>query len=291
MGPAVALDHLAERANHGRLVVFVGAGVSKDAGLPLWHELFEPLRTQAGPDALAHPVDVAQTYADLHGREALLEYVQRALGRVRLPGRLHRALARVPARVYFTTNYDCLLERALAENGARPRVRWRDDDAAGADFLDWRTVVKLHGCLSARASLVITRDDYDAYRSTHSRLAGLLQSHLGQYTFLCVGFSLTDLNFREIHETTYRTAGRSGLDGYALDAGAHVAERAAFWRDLGVQVVRFPDFTRQREFVDELAARTSSGPFAPPVHPSSPLDAPLEPAREPAGVASPWHEM
>src|SRR5436190_1063835 len=43
-------DELAERASHGEMALFLGAGVSASAGLPLWGELLDLLARQAGMD-------------------------------------------------------------------------------------------------------------------------------------------------------------------------------------------------------------------------------------------------
>src|SRR5205823_3425222 len=105
------------------LVLFVGAGASRDAGLPTWAELVQPLRKELRLGLEADLLDVAQFYSDSFGRRALLRRVSSALVQVHKPGHLHRALARVPAPVIFTTNYDRLLERALEQaQGVPPDV-------------------------------------------------------------------------------------------------------------------------------------------------------------------------
>ena len=58
------------------------------------------------------------------------------------------------------------------------------------------TLVKMHGCVSAPDTIVVTRDDYETYAQHHPAIVTYLQSLLATRTFLFVGFSLTDPNFR-----------------------------------------------------------------------------------------------
>ena len=110
------IEHLIRR----EVVVFAGAGVSKEARPPLpdWKQLIEsltpdlpPLPPDDKPDAL----DVAQWFVNEHGRRKLEERLVAAFGREETaPSPLQEALAALPVNVFFTTNYDQLIEKALA---------------------------------------------------------------------------------------------------------------------------------------------------------------------------------
>jgi hypothetical protein len=66
--PERARAFLAEQAAHRSLVVFVGAGVSANAGLPAWQQFVAPLAAQLGVSPGTDVLDLAQWYVDAYGR-------------------------------------------------------------------------------------------------------------------------------------------------------------------------------------------------------------------------------
>src|SRR5207244_1581616 len=70
-------DRLAELATRGELALFVGAGVSAGAGIPLWGEMLDRLRPEADAwvlkmhGSVSHPEDIVLT------REHQLAYEER----------------------------------------------------------------------------------------------------------------------------------------------------------------------------------------------------------------------
>lgn len=142
---------LAAEARAGRLVFFIGAGVSRDAGLPDWNGLLNAL----------HRGDISEkeksTLRDLDprdhatlielaigGRAQLLARLAQEIGRYERFGLTHSLLASIGAEQAVTTNYDNLYERACTRPGHAV-----DDDLAVlpygrvAENRPW--LLKLHG--------------------------------------------------------------------------------------------------------------------------------------------------
>jgi len=198
---------LADHTSSGELVLFLGAGVSSGAGLPLWQDLLDVIASRT-PDAPSaddlHRFDLRDQAALLDSRlsrvgRSLAAEIQRALHQTRY-ALAHGHLASLPTREAVTTNFDTLFEAAITPidgrpavlpyEAARPRQRW---------------LLKLHGSLDADRSVVLTRDDYLGAPVRQGALFGLVQAMLLTRHMLFVGYSLADEDFHQlVHEV--RTA-------------------------------------------------------------------------------------
>lgn len=249
---------LAEHAKNRSLVIFVGAGASRDAGLPDWNDLLRPLRDELAIKGAVDPLDITQWYVDSKGRAAALRQIRNLLAGVQKPGKLHLALAEVPSPVIFTTNYDQLMERALESvQGVPPDIIIEDSHVALIDEARRTTLVKLHGCLSLPETIVLARDDYEGYADNHHAMIAYLQSLLATRTFLFVGFSLLDPNFRVIHHTIRRALGSYRREAYLLDAGHKTSYSVHYWGQRGVRTLLFATYEEQHRFLRKIAAAST----------------------------------
>lgn len=195
---------LASLAVLGRLVLFLGAGVSAGAGLPLWKEMLRQMALESGfqeEDLEAFerldPLDRAHVLGSRLERRGL------SLGRrvaeifdTRRPSLSHTLLASLPVSEIATTNYDRLFEQAC-ESAKRPVAVLPYESARDRS----RWLLKMHGCISRPDDIVLTRDDYLRYGERRAALAGIVQALLVTRHILFVGFSLNDDNFhRLVHD-------------------------------------------------------------------------------------------
>lgn len=203
LGPGLRrqAQRLAERASAGELVVFLGAGVSRGAGVPTWGEFLRQLARE--PEALASIPwdDLARwSYADqariieraFGGRQVIGQVIARRLRR-RHYSINHAMLAALPTEQVVTTNYDTLFERASEAIG-RPTSCLPYDPVRPGD----RWVLKMHGCINYPDDIVLTREDYLRYTERRRALEGIVQALLLTRHMLFVGFSLDDDNFHRI---------------------------------------------------------------------------------------------
>jgi hypothetical protein len=128
------------------------------------------------------------------------------------PSLVHQLLASLPVREMVTTNFDELLERAVAAvDGTTPAIL-PFDAATSSD----RWILKLHGTVDRPETIVLTRDDYLRTSVTHGALLGLVQALLVTRHMLFVGYSLSDEDFHQlVHEIRSALPGRDPM-GTAL---------------------------------------------------------------------------
>ncbi|GMV68155.1 MAG: hypothetical protein AMXMBFR76_05940 [Pseudomonadota bacterium] len=163
------------QANPGVYAVLVGSGVSRSAQIPTgWETTLDLVRKLAGVADESCGADPATWYRERYGKEPdysdlldalaktpaerqqlLRAYIEpseaeRADGR-KAPTAAHRAIASLAAkgyiRVIITTNFDRLLETALADAGVVPTVLSSPDQVQGAmPLIHTRCCVfKVHG--------------------------------------------------------------------------------------------------------------------------------------------------
>jgi hypothetical protein len=242
---------LAALAERGRLVLFVGAGVSAGAGLPLWHAMLRQIALETGlPEAdldAFEKLDPLDRAAVLEGRlerqgEALGTRVAAIFGG-RRPTLSHSLLASLPVNEIATTNYDRLFERA-SEGAQRPVAVLPYESARARP----RWLLKMHGCISRPHDIVLTRKDYLRYGERRAALAGIVQALLVTRHILFVGYSLSDDNFhRLVHDVrnalgTRDAGAESGEFGTAL-----LLARQAFLSELWEGDVRTLAMTGEAE--------------------------------------------
>lgn len=250
-----SIDDLARRANRQELVLFLGAGVSKAAGLPTWKELLNSL----GGEKLASDrefVDLSELdkarviQGRLDGDRAFRKEVAKLLRASRY-SLAHGFLAALPTREVVTTNYDTLFEMASAAIN-RPVDVLPYDQISGNRWL-----LKLHGCVSKPDQIVLTREDYLRYDVQKGALAGLVQGLLITRHMLFVGFSMNDDNFHRIADEVRRAVQREPF-GTCLSVAENRLLQEVWEKDLRwVGLGSLPESARMLEIVlDRLAAKT-----------------------------------
>ena len=219
--PEHLIDHahrLAAIARDGRLVPFLGAGVSVSAGAPTWGELISALGVEAGLDeaelasiiSSGHsPLDQAaylrMRFEQTHGTDAGPTF-QRAIASIVARPRYGLApapLASLESEQAITLNYDELFEFACADAGKPRRV------IPGTASTPENWLLKLHGTVTDPSTIVLTRDDYLGFNSERGALSALVKATLMTRHLLFVGFGLRDDHFHEIVHDVRRAVGTS----------------------------------------------------------------------------------
>lgn len=207
-------SQLVKALKEDRVVLFFGAGVSVACGLPGSGDLAEMLRNELLADvendrAKATRAEevrratsltrVAQLHQDYYqskrARQKIAETLQRAERAARVD--VLAPLKELPCiRMLLTTNYDTLAETILAPEDYYLVLRDGDMRQLMAERLQ---IVKLHGTVHDRDSMVLTDEDYRTFRTTHAPIVDLVKTVIRTKTLVVLGYSLEDTNFGEIY--------------------------------------------------------------------------------------------
>lgn len=193
------IDLIAEDIKQHNVVLFVGAGLSIDAGLPNWTELIRPLAVQLGTSlppskylTYIHLLQTAEAFEQANGRHTLIRRIRDALFVPGIkPTRSHLLISAMQASgTVITTNYDRLIEIAYGSLAQSYTVVATDSDLSFWDEHSAR-VIKLRGDID-RFDLVVTQSDYDTYSLKNPLLCeGLRQLFLTK-SLVFLGYSLSD---------------------------------------------------------------------------------------------------
>ncbi len=187
---------LSQAVRNRRLALFCGAGVSKGSGLPTAKEFMGDQGLGSLPWERASTVLTNQ-------KSFKYKFKQKFGDKSLKPSRVHRLLAALDAPYYVTTNYDLLLEQALADikSVAVAGIGTVKSEGDLPGIYDHRNlVIKLHGDVENDQLLIFDSSQYmDRWRSPN--LVDALVSHLfATHSILFVGYSLTDAHIVSIIE-------------------------------------------------------------------------------------------
>lgn len=195
---------LLKAAKERKLLLFVGAGLSANLGLPTWSQLIATVARDLDMDP-----DVAALHGDFLQIAECLYLRKQGLGDLRsrldkefnnnsidisksLP---HLLLPHLSAPAIYTTNYDRLIERGFEhEKVAYNRVVTLRDLIEVED--SETRIVKFHGDFSRDDSLVLTESQYFERLNFDKPLDIRLRSDMIGKTVLFLGYSFTDVNVR-----------------------------------------------------------------------------------------------
>lgn len=222
-------DLLLKSLRNDESVLFIGAGLSAGTGFASYNELISRMAQAMGedlnsPDQSAY-LDLAQWFREQFpgatGR--LVAELFGSHHTVFRPSLAHYLLMSMPVRYVLTTNYDGLLERALGALRRYPIRVITDAQIAQTGRRNGTFVVKMHGDADHCEGLddvddgiVVSRDDYDRFFAAKPMMASLLEGLLLNRTFLFVGYSLRDPNFRQIHAKIAHTLREAKQPAFTL---------------------------------------------------------------------------
>lgn len=232
-----SIKHIIEAMKNNTLLVFVGAGVSKNSGLPTWDEVIEVLKRDLSLGEKDNDyLKIAQFYYDTLGKQKYFEKLDSIFKEYAnsQPNELHDHIFKMQPRHLITTNYDTLLEDKM-NSGINKYSVIKDDSDIPYTASD-RYIIKMHGDFSLK-NIVFKEDDYLDYEKNFNMTSTLIKSLIMNNTILFLGYSLNDTTFNTIFRII-----QNSFDGNAKKAYFYTAEKPKepvieYYKNKGIHVL------------------------------------------------------
>jgi hypothetical protein len=222
---------LRERVRAGRVVPFVGAGISAPVYKMKWDTIITELaqiasaRRRIDADTLSKAAEshgltvVAELIRQYVDHESIVEALGKLLPDSAAPHEGHVAMVQGPWPAIVTTNWDGLLEKAWKQPQCKPhRDLWGDQMQTlyRSDLERFHAsmkagvrplLLKVHGDLKRHDELVLSYRDYHGVMNGHGGLGVLMTWLSTEFSLLFYGHSLTDPDLQQFLEATHAGLG------------------------------------------------------------------------------------
>lgn len=199
------LSILSEKILDENISLFVGAGVSQEAGFPAWTKLLEPcmrLLNIEHSDNI-NLFKVAQYYINEFGAPALSKIIEKNINTLEYKSDIINTLIETNFKQIWTTNFDKIIEKNLEKRNIKCYSIHSNYDLTHINN-NIVNVFKLNGDISDLNNIIITQNDIEEYEKTRELMITFLKKALISDTFLFLGYSFSDsiiLNcIKKIHD-------------------------------------------------------------------------------------------
>jgi hypothetical protein len=189
------MDELKRALSQEKLVIFIGAGVSKNSGIPTWGQMVRCFAEKIGYSqqrlTTEEYLKIPQYYYGIDKSPKHEDYytlLKNQFDPNAKPNIINELIAKIHPRHIVTTNYDKLMDEVAADY----EVIREDCDFIKSSSKNY--LIKMHGDIDDVHSIVFKEDDYLQYFESHRLTEIFLKSLLIDHVFLFVGYSLNDKN-------------------------------------------------------------------------------------------------
>lgn len=192
------IEFLARESLENKLVIFVGAGISMNCGLPSWNDLIEKFGEKLGEKISNSEdvLDIPELFYDNYGKVEYYRILNDTFNKKLKPHAIHETLKKLNPKYIVTTNYDSLIEDTLNDTGIYDVIT-QEKELAYSKKNNY--IIKMHGDLKNK-NIVLTRTDYDEYERNFPLITTFVKSLFTTNTVLFIGYSLNDQNVKKIME-------------------------------------------------------------------------------------------
>ncbi len=232
---------LSEAIKNNRLVVFAGAGISKDSGIPLWNELINEVKNYLNePIEENDSLKIAQMLYNEKGEKEYYDIVQNILFKnTKQYNPLHELILDLEPQHIITTNYDNYFENVIENKGLPFSIVSKDLDLPYAEHNN--LLIKYHGDFENK-NIVFKETDYLEFSQNNTLKETFVKSLFSNKIILFIGYSVGDVNLKLLirdiqhilkkhHQRTYLLRHHDEISKSEMD----------YFKNLGINVIGYSD--------------------------------------------------
>lgn len=275
-------QELVDAALSGKLVVFIGAGISRLSGCPSWDGFATKVLEQLVPEPIDyHEKSLLDSIADPRKRLSIAKIIEEESS-VKIDYEKIFEIKKPNSDIYkfindykcsfVTTNYDTLIKPEISKT--KDIETWRFYNRA--DILPEKideqgNVVHLHGCIDNPKSMVITTNDYlEHYSSEEVQI--FLEYLFKEKTVLFLGYGLEETEILEyIFKFNSKAENKDTrlfiLQGFFNAENSLYEKLNKYYKNsFNADLIGFPkdwaDFEHQKQIIESWGKNISFSPLA-----------------------------
>lgn len=229
------IEKIREINKQHKLVIFVGAGVSRNSGVCSWWELVKEMALEINYNDICEKCEtktsvcsegedlelcddkykcqhkynfsseeflkIPQFFYEDRGEDEYINFLKRKFCREYTSNEIDELIVKLFPEHIITTNYDHLIEDVKHINLSKYTIIKRNFDLLSKYGTHY--IIKMHGDMDdfkkhGIENIVLREDDYLKYSNTHKIIESYIKALLFDKTFLFVGYSLSDNNLKII---------------------------------------------------------------------------------------------
>ena len=270
-----------EKAEQGKLIVFVGAGVSQNVkDMPGWNDLIQRMAeaiNYSKCDSCSHKAEGCENncllkndfstdeylkipqYVFNQNEESYYNVLKDNIHDVEIDAPLSSAIFDINPAHIITTNYDRLLETSKNTFCEQYEVIIHDKDLLNAR--KGKYIIKMHGDLHEPETMVLKEQDYLDYSQNHVLIELFIKSLLADHIVMFLGYSVNDYNIKLILSwLNYMRSQNNVFDdsrriGYLIQDREEIdITQSAYFSNNNIEVVNI----HSMPLIDEIPAELSN---------------------------------
>ena len=275
------IERIREINNQNKLVIFVGAGVSKNSGVCSWWELVRDIAKKIGYNDICEKcatkydyysegddvlefcnsnsncywkynysadefLKIPQYFSDIN-KDEYNDFLKEKFCKSYDSNIIDELIIQLNPEHIITTNYDHLIEDVQHPNVSNYTVIECDGDLLEKNGR--RYIIKMHGDIDKLEEIVLKEDDYLKYSQNHILIETYIKSLLIDKTFLFIGYSLNDNNLSLIMSYIDYFVKDKEVKGrtphYLVVNSISKPEREfLYWKNKGIELINLSDINR-----------------------------------------------